>query len=188
MCGRYLSFTESEIIAAQTLLQLPNRGAFVPDKGEIYPSQTAPILINSGYDVACTDGRWGFARWDGKGVLINARSETAHSSRVFSPYYTTERCLVPAHGYFEWRKTGKTSEKYLFTGDGGLYLAGLMRMEQDAVLAFVILTRAAQTEFMEIHDRMPVVVPYAYLKDWLRARVDAPTLAGMSIPLTKSLE
>ncbi len=123
MC-RYLSFTESEIIAAQTLLQLPNRGAFVPDKGEIYPSQTAPILINSGYDVACTDGRWGFARWDGKGVLINARSETAHSSRVFSPYYTTERCLVPAHGYFEWRKTGKTSENTFSPATAGFISPG----------------------------------------------------------------
>lgn len=188
MCGRYLSFADSEIIAAQNMLQFPSRSAFPLAQTEVFPSQTAPILIIGGNSVVCTPGRWGFSRWEGKGVLINARSETAHTTRVFAPYYTSCRCLIPAHGYFEWKKSGKTSERYLFTGDGesGLFLAGLFRMEHDTAFAYVILTRPAQPGCDEIHDRMPLIVPYDQINNWLYARIDALALSDLTFPLTIS--
>jgi putative SOS response-associated peptidase YedK len=72
--------------------------------------------------------KWGFPHWQGKRPIINARSESAAEKPMFRRALQASRCAVPATGFFEWRRVGKTAkEKYLFKREDGrlLYMAGL---------------------------------------------------------------
>ena len=71
--------------------------------GEIYPTNNVPVLVPDGGIMVM---RWGFSRFDGKGVIINARSETAASKPIFARPMVVGRCLVPASWYFEWENRG----------------------------------------------------------------------------------
>jgi putative SOS response-associated peptidase YedK len=110
------------------------------------------------------DALWGLERHGG-GIVINARAETAERTRMFRDAFRDGRCLVPADGFFEWRREGRVNQPYLFRRkDGGLFLmAGLRQADR-----YVILTRDAEGEVIDIHDRMPVVLEPEEALHWLR--------------------
>src|SRR5271166_2083193 len=58
---------------------------------------------------------------------INARSETLTTTLSFSESVRSKRCLIPADGFYEWKKTGGIRQPYCFeVGDGELFaFAGL---------------------------------------------------------------
>jgi putative SOS response-associated peptidase YedK len=77
------------------------------------------------------------------------------------------RCLVPASAYYEWKKlVSNRKEKYEFRSPKRtlLYLAGIYSEDR----RFAVLTREAAPTVMDIHDRMPVIVPYELTNMWLR--------------------
>jgi putative SOS response-associated peptidase YedK len=54
--------------------------------------------------------------------MINARSETAGTKPAFRDALQFRRCLIPADGFYEWRKMGKTKQPYCFeVGPGELF-------------------------------------------------------------------
>lgn len=92
--------------------------------------------------------KWGFSKFDGKGAIINARSESALGERsMFKKSMMENRCLIPASSYFEWQDIGKRRKKKFefFAPDRSvLRLAGCYRHEKGSALpVFVILTRQA---------------------------------------------
>ena len=56
---------------------------------------------------------WGFPRFDGRGLLINARAETAAERRTFRECVLHRRCVIPAKGFWEWNKF---KEKFSLSG------------------------------------------------------------------------
>ena len=57
--------------------------------------------------------KWGYSGYGNK--VINARSETAFEKPMFRKSMQERRCLLPASGYYEWRRTpsgGKSKQKY----------------------------------------------------------------------------
>jgi putative SOS response-associated peptidase YedK len=50
---------------------------------------------------------------------INARSETAATKPAFRDPLEFRRCLIPADGFYEWSRTGKTKQPYCFEVDKG---------------------------------------------------------------------
>src|SRR5262249_44767638 len=54
---------------------------------------------------------------------INARSETAAKSPAFRSAFKDRRCLIPADGYFEWKKVGTKKQPYYFRMKDGSPLA-----------------------------------------------------------------
>jgi putative SOS response-associated peptidase YedK len=79
ICGRYTVFTESEIIEMRAILNEIDRkfGEDAVSVGEIFPTNTAPILTMEGNQLTPVPVFWGFPKWDGsKGVLINALPTT----------------------------------------------------------------------------------------------------------------
>lgn len=100
MCGRY--YIEIEDSELRSIIAEVERNSSV-NTGEIYPTNNVPVQAKDG---SITVMRWGFPRFDGKGVIINARSETASSKTVFARPMMEGRCLVPASWYFEWEKRG----------------------------------------------------------------------------------
>lgn len=55
--------------------------------------------------------------------MINARSETAATKPAFRYPLKFRRCLIPANGFYEWKKEGKTKHPYCFEVNDGELLA-----------------------------------------------------------------
>ena len=108
---------------------------------------------------------------------INARSETAADKPTFRGAFRRRHCLVPASGFYEWKRVGKQKLPTLFRPTGGLFgLAGLWETWQGdgvSVESFTILTTAANAAVMPTHDRMPVIVAPADYGAWLDAAQSA---------------
>ena len=97
---------------------------------------------------------WGFPRFDGKGEVINARSETATQKNMFRRALMEGRCLIPSSWYFEWEKRRSEKIKYaLASRDSGLtWLAGISRVDPETgERSFVILTRPVWDGIAFIH-------------------------------------
>lgn len=139
-------------------------------EGEIFPSAVLPVLaVNKAGEQRVFPMKWGFA--GAKGLLINARAETAADKPTFSESWWNHRCVIPASWYFEWEhdEKKKAGQKYALQSEeqGLIWLAGLYRMEAD-IPVFVILTRPAEDNLTWMHDRMPVMLPKASVGEWIR--------------------
>lgn len=165
MCGRFTLTAADE----ETLIGgLPfdtfseTRIQFRP-RYNIAPGQRSPIVNFESGKPVLLDALWGLDR-PGSGLVVNARSETADRTALFREAFRDGRCLVPADGFFEWRREGAVNQPYLFQReDGGLLLmAGLRRGER-----FVVLTEESKGAVAKIHDRMPVLLEGERARDWL---------------------
>ena len=132
---------------------------------DIKPTTNAPVIFGQGVGaVSFQDLRWGFKKWDGNGVIINARAETLETKDMFSRLLAVGRCVVPASEYYEW----KNKAKHLIKDKDGnlLFMAGLYR-EGEKGREFVIITKDAEGDITDIHDRMPVILHASQVEDWL---------------------
>ena len=78
MCGRYSLAPDQSKEIAQIVAEVQARfGAASIHTGEIFPTNTAPILLLDGQKMIPKPMTWGFPSFKGKGVIINARGETA---------------------------------------------------------------------------------------------------------------
>jgi len=208
MCGRYHQHKPREALElmfeiGQVLDELVD---FTP-RWNIAPTQRAPVVR------ALADGtrtlsllRWGLVpRWtrapDEKtalkdaGRLINARAETATDKPSFRDAVVRRRCLIPATGFYEWRRAGVTvKQPFNITPVEGVFFAfgGLWERWQPppspegpgaALETFSILTCAANADLAGLHDRMPVLIPQAAFGAWLDpALADLAALAHLVEP------
>ncbi len=95
---------------------------------------------------------------------INARSETAATKPAFRESLKSRRCLIPADGFYEWRRAGKTKQPFCFeVNDGELFaFAGLWDGWKDPsgnwIKTCSILTTTPNASTAAVHDRMPVIL------------------------------
>ena len=167
MCGRYVAEEDTDIdLGALYRAVRANYPDVKLKSGEIYPTDTVPLL--TGTKLTPTPASWGIPGFNGKGVIINARAETASEKPTFRTAFERGRCIVPATGYFEWN-TAKQKYRFTPTDQGLLYMAGLCRMT-DAGLRFVILTTSSAplSEAAAVHVRMPVLLPPSCVDAWMR--------------------
>ncbi len=178
MCGRYVAYSgeeyaEMENIVRQVEKNLPV-GALLK-LGEIFPTDLVPVLIPGPRGITAVPMVWGFPRWNGGGVVINARAETAADKRMFRSALFSRRLVVPSTGFFEWRRSEgkKLKDKYLIRlpEQPMLYMAGLYNLYQqpDGSEAgrFVILTTWSNECMANLHDRMPVILGSEDKLSWL---------------------
>lgn len=104
--------------------------------------------------------------------LINARAETVARKPAFREPFQKRRCLVPADGFYEWRRVGRARDPYLLKmRDGHTFaFAGVWdRWGSDAgrIESCSILTTAANELVAKVHGRMPVVLGRAAYALWL---------------------
>ena len=109
--------------------------------------------------------------------LINARSETVHEKPSFKKAFQTKRCLVIADGYYEWENTPSGKSPWYITHESGepfafagLYQESAENNEADepkTAQSCILLTAAADTGLIHIHDRMPVILPPPAQNFWL---------------------
>ena len=101
--------------------------------------------------------------------MINARSETAGEKPAFRDALKSRRCLIPADGFYEWKRDGKTKQPFCFqVNQGQLFaFAGLWDRWKDPsgnwIKTCSILTTTPNAVTSAVHDRMPVIIdPEAY--------------------------
>jgi len=174
MCGRYAINTEEEIIEIREILKEisvrlaeEKLGKYDKFGSDAYPSVSAPIITP---DKKLTSGIWGFEKWDGKGVIFNARSEGLITSKFFSKHIPEGRCLVPAKSYYEWLKdTNNKKIKYsIFDYEKKpLFMAGLMKKDIQNNISYVIITKEAAGNISFIHDRMPLLFTEIEAVSWI---------------------
>lgn len=176
MCGRYYIPEPDDDSGFQAIwAQIKNTYQNSPvlsnmKHGEIFPSDIVPVLTEK----APVLMKWGFLRFDGKGLVINARLESANERPIFKKAYDARRCLIPASNYFEWEKGGARNRKCALGTGAPIFMAGLFRFEDTPQLPrFVILTRPAVPDIAFIHERMPVIVPEHLRRRWLTTCIEA---------------
>jgi putative SOS response-associated peptidase YedK len=122
--------------------------------------------------------RWGLIpSWSkdmaGAARMINARSETAHALPAFRDPLKLRRCLVPADGFYEWKRTGSAKQPFCFeVNDGELFaFAGLWDRWKDLsgqwIRSCSILTTTPNAVTSPVHDRMPVILKRDDYEMWL---------------------
>ena len=177
MCGRYVALSDEENEEIMDIIrEVESQLSGSPEleklkTGEIFPTNVAPILTRDGPRAM----KWGFARWDCKGVVINSRSEGLLESKLFRKPALENRCLVPASHYFEWEGEGKSKikQRIKVPGKRMMYMAGIFRREQgETHPVFSIITRDAAPQIRHIHDRMPVILDEKAAKQWLTPGAD----------------
>ena len=137
----------------------------------IAPTDSVPIIRQDSKQPIRTASllRWGlipsWAKDASVGArMINARCETAATKPAFREPLARRRCLVPADGFYEWQKTGKSKQPFCFTlSDESVFaFAGIWdRWRNPAgswVETFSILTTTPNAVTADVHDRMPVIL------------------------------
>lgn len=156
MCGRYTIYTEDEVIEMRAIIQEISRkfGDGAVNVGEIRPTNTAPVLELEDNHLAAMPAYWGFPKWDGKGVNINARTDKIIKAldnpdirSIWREPILTRRCVIPSTGFYEWAtqsvfepqltlfpveskpmaKEPKVKLLFHCLGEEMLYMAGMMR-------------------------------------------------------------
>jgi putative SOS response-associated peptidase YedK len=138
--------------------------------------------------------RWSLVpHWSRTGTtetpLFNARSETVLQKPAFRDAFIRGRCLVPASGWYEWKRDGVSKQPFylrLETGEPFAF-AGLFDVwrgeEGKRLVSCTILTTAAPEELRWLHERMPVIMDYDRYDLWLdRSTPDIADLTELLLP------
>ncbi|MFW6006348.1 MAG: SOS response-associated peptidase [Halanaerobiales bacterium] len=172
MCGRYYLYIKLEKILQKYGIK-DTEISFTPQK-EIFPSNKTPVVLNYNKKLQLKSIKWGFSPSFTSNLIINARSETIEEKPTFRKSFYQRRCLIPATGFFEWKKEGKNKEKYKITlKNKELFsFAGIFDYFQNQngnqFAAYSILTTSANNKIKSIHQRMPVIITgEEQEKDWL---------------------
>jgi len=150
MCGRFaLSAMLTDIAEEFSTAGLPDRT--LPVDWNIKPTQDIYIIKNDEIKIAS----WGLvAPWSKNSVeavrsqsqAINARSESVHEKPTFRKAFRSNRCLVPASGYYEWATE-----------------LGRYKTKQPVF----IITRDAVGDLAKVHNRMPLFLPRERWSTWM---------------------
>ncbi len=148
--------------------------------GDIYPSQPAGILTchsrqknplsadpaaENPLALELKEMHWGFPQYQKKGLLINARAETAPERRTFRESILHRRCVIPARHFYEW-DSDKNKVTFFREDRLVLFMAGFYNRFQEEE-RFIILTIQANASVSPVHNRMPVVLDESELEDWV---------------------
>lgn len=184
MCGRFTLFDSAASIAEGFFLaEVPS----LSPRYNIAPMQeVAAVRIPAeGRARELVLLRWGlipsWAKDQSLGSrMINARAETVAEKPAFRSAIRRRRCLVPASGFYEWKRAnGRKQPYFIRMRAGGIFaFAGLWESWNDpggsAVESCALLTTSSNDLLRPIHDRMPVIVsPHDY-EIWLSPRIQDP--------------
>jgi putative SOS response-associated peptidase YedK len=177
MCGRYRLSRPKQIIEER--FGSSGEDAWEP-RYNIAPTQSVPIIRQNpkGPVRQMSLMRWGLIpSWSkdtsGAASMINARSETAATRPAFRDALKSRRCLVPADGFYEWQRTGKTKQPFCFEMCAGelFAFAGLWDRWRDPSGTWIkscsILTTTPNAVTSAVHDRMPVILDPSSYDLWL---------------------
>lgn len=182
MCGRFVSVSTPEQLAEAfgvDDIRTDSHG----ERYNVAPTVDIYSIIEHQGARRLGTLRWGFLpRWAKTlkdRAPINARLEGIDSGRMFASAVKRHRCLLPADGFYEWQKREDSTRKqpwYIHHPDGTpLVFAGIWSSwrdpqagdDADPVHSCAIITTAAQGRMVDLHHRMPVILPSRLWEAWL---------------------
>ena len=169
MCGRYRLSRRKQILA-ESFEATPFDDDWEP-RYNIPPTQPVPVIRHHPKEPrrVLSLMRWGLIpSWSkdasSSASMINARSETAATKPAFREPMKFRRCLVPADGFYEWRRTRTSKQPFCFEVNGGepFAFAGLWDRWKNVSWQWIkscsILTTTPNAVTSQVHDRMPVIL------------------------------
>lgn len=203
MCGRFFlarlvervadefGATITDVIASTApSLPSPNNPRY-----NIAPSQRVLVVrAHADGERRLAPVRWGliphWSRDESIGSrLINARSETAREKPAYRDAMRHRRCLVPADGFYEWKRTAGSKRPMLIRradgrslAMGGLWESWSDPQTENTIETLAVLTCAPNALMGTIHDRMPVLLEPEHWDAWLDPATDMDAIAPMLAP------
>lgn len=174
MCGRY-SLICIDDLGNRFRVHNPMIGA--RSKFNVAPASEMPVIVRKDSDEIALM-RWGLVpHWTKEPGStphpINARAESLAEKPRFAPLVKSRRCLVPASGFYEWKKDGKRKIPFYFhlPGEPLFAFAGLYDAwhgpDGTNLLTYTIITCPANPLLADVHDRMPVILSRENEERWL---------------------
>jgi putative SOS response-associated peptidase YedK len=192
MCGRYVLINGKMIFQLFGKNRLGNRKDALDDlpRFNASPMQRMPVIAEHEGELVLQKMQWWLIpHWskDGKikATTFNAKAETLDQSKLFTPYFKSSRCLVPADAFYEWKniivqkevkgKIVDTQEKQpmciRMKDQSTFMLAGLFSVwkndKNEEFPSFTIITTTPNMLMAEIHTRMPVILKEKHFDEWL---------------------
>jgi len=176
MCGRFALVTEKRVLELLFEIEFYEE---IESRYNIAPSEMILALRRNprSGQKELIRMKWGLlpawaAGKAGAEGFINARAETVAVKPSFRGAFLHRRVLIPASGFYEWRKEEKSRQPYFIHlkggqpfAFGGLYENGLMKEQLPESCA--IITTAANSLVAPIHQRMPLIIPRELYQPWL---------------------
>jgi putative SOS response-associated peptidase YedK len=189
MCGRFNLRVNPALLAE--IFQLTREPDIHP-RYNIAPTQQVAVVRRADVGRELSMLRWGLVPSWAKDVkignsLINARAETVATKPAFRAAFKARRCLIPATGFYEWKKTGKAKQPFhIEMKDGQPFaFAGLWEFwkgDGEPIESCTIITGEPNEVARGIHDRMPVILPEEEYDRWLDLKAPADALQELFVP------
>ena len=190
MCGRYTlrSRGGTAKFYGVPASELP----FLAPRYNIAPSQDVPVILDRGAEREFALFQWGLIPSWSKELkgFINARAETLEEKPSFSESFQRRRCLIPADGFFEWARTGRSKQSYYFQmkDESPFAFAGIWdKWQRDGISinSCAIITTTPNELLASIHDRMPVMLNGEAQEKWLRVDAVPTELKELLVPFPR---
>ena len=191
MCGRFAFFAKGQF--GYESLELPEPPPF--ERYNIAPTQDILVIRSS---PVTGQSEWAMLRWGlvpswskeskTKHLLINARAEGIEAKPSFRGPVRHRRCIVPASGFYEWRRQGTGKQPYFVRPNEVevFALAGIWDRwegkQGEVIESVAIITTSANELMLPIHDRMPVVLEKEDVAGWLDPTTELATVLAMLRP------
>lgn len=187
MCGRlFQSLTKQQIFTFYTLPDANRRLDPRPRYNGAPTQEFVLCRLDEHGERSLALLRWGLVPSWAKDIkigarLINARAETVRDKPAFRSAFRSRRCLIPANGWFEWKRKGDGKQPYFLALEDGSPVSFAALWEQwsrdgQHLETFTIITTEASPALSEIHDRQPAVVDPDDFIDWLDPGTPTETL------------
>lgn len=186
MCGRFVQAVEKKKLEQRFDVPVPEQAVLTP-RYNLAPGQGAAVITAGERSPRLEFCVWGLVPSWTKDVrtgykMINARVETLWEKASFKNPLRYRRCLVPANGFYEWRKEPGTTRKvpmYFTVQDAPLFsFAGLWEVWNDRdggeLYSFTLITRSANSFMKQVHHRMPLILREEQEADWLNHALYRP--------------
>ncbi|ENP7130880.1 MULTISPECIES: SOS response-associated peptidase [Raoultella] len=180
MCGRFAQSQTREEYLAYLVEEADRNIAYDPapiGRYNVAPGTRVLLLSERDEQLHLDPVHWGYAPgWWDKPPLINARVETAATSRMFKHLWQHGRAICFAHGWFEWKKEGDKKQPYFIHRKDRkpIFMAaiGSVPFERgDEAEGCLIVTASADQGLVDIHDRRPLVLMPEAAREWMRQDV-----------------
>jgi len=185
MCGRITQKSPPDQLRLTILMGTPDDPRVTRAKARYNGAPSQDLLVIRRHPKT-GEYRQGLLRWglipnwtkeiSPKRKPINATAERVATAPMFRDAYARRRCIVPVDNFFEWKavKGAKAKQPYAIALKSGkpFGIAGIWESWEhpesgEVIRTFCIITTAANELVLDIHDRMPVILPPETYDRWL---------------------
>jgi len=195
MCGRYAFEPGNDFYDH---FDISNRLDYLAKSYTVSPGQIMPVITRHSPNQVWLM-KWGLIPFWAKDQKIgekmfNARAESVAQKPAFRRAFTTQRCLVPANGFYEWKQEKDKKVPFFFKikkrplfAFAGLYDIWIEPVSGKEIYSYTVITTAPNDLVKPVHDRMPVILTQNNETVWLDHSTSVNILNSLPCPSLENL-